>query len=106
MAKNGSNTKYQPVASGGVLSVFQRLFVATPSYHGTGQAQPRSGGLFGGVFGGTPVYQTASAEKPLPAYEPACCEQLPEQGESSDSSTETGCEPVQSAPLTIVITRD
>ena len=33
MAKNGFTTKYQPVATGGVLGVFQRLFVATPSYN-------------------------------------------------------------------------
>jgi hypothetical protein len=109
MAKNGSSTPYQPVQSGGILGFFQRLFVSTPAYRGDGQPQPRSGGLFGGIFGGQPAYKAAPPapkQAPIPECDPASCDQLPDEGETDSSTEHSGCAPGQSAPLTIVIARD
>ncbi len=95
---NANRSPYQPVSAGvGLLSFVQRLFVATPAYRGDGQPRPGGGGILGGFFSGTPVYQTSPPLKPSEAA----------QGESFDPKSDAGDVPdCDSGPLTIVIARD
>jgi hypothetical protein len=103
MAIANRSNPYQPDPSGGVLDVFDRLFVSTPAYRGEGQPPADGSGLrslFASLIGSSqPAYRTAASTPTQPD----------DDGTPSDSCTDSVPVTVtggDGAPLTIVIARD